>query len=228
MNYGRAFSYVTEDPEWFKKVGIGMLIMLIPLIGQLAVFGWSMEMMRRIIHDEPEMLPDWDDFGKYLGNGFKELVVGLVYALPILVVYGCSLATIFSLTYAAGSAGSDSSMGQALGGAAGLGFICMYCGIFLFAAITALLMPPATGILAATGEIGAALRVKNVIALLRGAIGPYILSLLMIALVAPIASSLGFIACGLGTLFALTYIRLVIAHLFGQAYKIAKASTPSA
>jgi len=45
-------------------------------------------MMRRIIHDESETLPDWSDFGKYLGNGFKELVVGLVYASPIVVVMG--------------------------------------------------------------------------------------------------------------------------------------------
>lgn len=227
MNYGRAFSYITEDPEWLKKVGIAMLVMLIPVIGQIVVFGWTLEMMRRVINDEPETLPDWDDFGKYLGNGFKEFVVRLVYALPIVLFYCCYFVSFLGLTAVAGNAGSDSDAGQALGGVALFSMICLYCGLFVFILVAALLTPPATGILAATGELGAALRIGNVFALLRAAVGPYLLSLLILALVAPLASSIGSIACGIGAFFALSYILLVSAHLFGQAYKIAK-STQSA
>lgn len=223
MNFGRAFSFVQEDPEWLKKVGIATLVMLIPIVGQIAVAGWSLELMRRVIHDEPEMLPEWSDFGKYLSNGFKELVIGLAYALPAILVYGCGFAAIFGLAAAAGGS-SDSSSSDAMGGVAGVAMMCMYCVFILFIIVAALLVPPATGILAATGELGAAFRFPQVFAVLRAAIGPYVLSLLLIALTAPILSSIGSIACGIGALFAVAYVRVVSGHLFGQAYKIAQAN----
>jgi uncharacterized membrane protein len=40
MDFGRAFSFVFEDPDWLKKVAIAGLVMLIPVIGQLVVLGW--------------------------------------------------------------------------------------------------------------------------------------------------------------------------------------------
>ena len=101
MNYGRAFTYVTEDPEWLKKVGIAMLVMLIPVIGQITVFGWSLEMMRRVIHEEPEVLPDWSEFGKYVGNGLrnwwlrlKPRVVALALAVANTMLPGVPVAAV--------------------------------------------------------------------------------------------------------------------------------------
>ncbi len=41
MEFGKAFTYVFEDKDWLKKIGIAALVSLIPLIGQLIVMGWS-------------------------------------------------------------------------------------------------------------------------------------------------------------------------------------------
>lgn len=223
MNFGRAFAYVTEDPEWLKKVGIAMLVMLIPILGQIAVGGWSLEIMRRVINDEPEVLPEWNDFGKYMSNGFKELVIGLVYALPAILIYGCGAAAIVGFGMVVSNSGGDASTSDTMGGAIAFTTLCTNCLLCLFIVIAALLIQPATGKFVATGELSAAFHFAEIFGLLRAAIGPYVLSILLIALVAPIAASLGSIACGVGSLFALAYIRAVSSHLFGQAYKIARA-----
>lgn len=228
MNYGRAFSFVQEDPEWLKKLVIAALVFLIPVVGQLAVAGWSLEIMRRVISDEPELLPDWSDFGKYLGNGFKELVVGIVYALPALIVYGCGFGITFGLIAATGSAADSSGSGSDAAGVmsslVALSYGCTYCVFILLLIVTALLVPPATGLLAETGELGPAFRFGEVFALLRNALGPYLISLLILLLLAPILASIGSVACGVGALFAAAYVRVVSGHMFAQAYKIAKAN----
>lgn len=228
MNYGRAFSFIQEDPEWLKKVAIAMLIMLIPIVGQITVGGWSLELMRRVIKDEPEILPDWSEFSTYLMLGFKELVVGLVYALPALIFYGCGWGITIALVGvtggAADSSGSGSDAAGIMSGITALSYGCTYCVFILLIIVTTLLVPPASGLLAENGDLSAAFRFRDVTGLLRAAIGPFLISILIVLLIAPIASSIGSIACGIGSLFALSYMRLVSAHLFGQAYKIAKAN----
>jgi hypothetical protein len=222
MNFGRAFTYVTEDPEWLKKVIIAALIILIPLVGGLAVMGWGLEINRRIITGETEILPAWDNFGGFIMNGLKELVVAIVYLLPAILIYGCAAAAIVGVTTftSSGDSGNSDTMGSAIA----ILTMCMYCFCILFLIIGALLIAPATSVLAETGEIGAALRFGHIFALLRAAIGPYVLSILVVGLAASVGASIGSIACGVGALFVAAYIRAVSSHLYAQAYKIAKAT----
>ena len=223
MNYGRAFSFVTQDPDWFKKVIIAALVLLIPVVGSFAFMGWGLEINRRVSSGETELLPEWNDFGGFIILGLKELVVTLVYMLPTLLVYGCGMAAFLGIGAATGGS-SDSSNGDAMASVL-LGTMgCMYCFMFLFAITGALLLAPASSVLAETGEISAALRFGHIFGLLRSAIGPYILSLLLLGLAASVASSIGSIACGVGALFAAGYMRAVGSHLYAQAYKIAKGT----
>jgi len=41
MDFGKAFSFVFEDEDWIKKIGVGGLISLIPVIGVFLVLGWG-------------------------------------------------------------------------------------------------------------------------------------------------------------------------------------------
>jgi hypothetical protein len=220
MDFGRAFSYVTEDSEWFKKVGIAALVLLIPVIGPFVLAGWALEITRRVINDELQPLPAWDNFGEYLINGLKETVISIVYLLPAILVYGCGVGTFAGLTAAAGN--MDGSTQETLATVAMGSMFCMYCFLFLFIIIGMLLLPPAIGTFAATGQLGAAFRFGEIFGLLRAAIGPYIISLIILSLAASVLTSIGSIACGVGALFAAAYIRAVSGHMYGQAYKIAK------
>jgi len=89
------------------------------------------------------------------------------------------------------------------------------------------MVPPALGNLASTDELGAAFRFGEVFGLLRAAIGPYLLSLLIIAVTALVLSPIGVLLCGIGVLLTSAYLQLLSGHLYGQAYKVAKAAAPA-
>ena len=90
MDFGRAFSFVFDDEDWVKKVGIGGLLSLIPIIGIFVVLGWGLEITKRVIKGDAEVLPDWTDFGGYLTKGFLVFLIAFVYTLPVLLIQGCS------------------------------------------------------------------------------------------------------------------------------------------
>jgi hypothetical protein len=219
MNFGRAFTYVAEDPDWLKKVGIAAVVVLIPVIGSIVLMGWGLEITRRVINNEAQPLPDWSDFGGLLSKGFKAFVAALAYVFPILLIYGCGL----SLTIGIAAAAGNSNNSDAVGGIATAAMLCMYCFIILFALVAALLIPPAFGNIAATDQLGAAFRFNEVFGLLRAAIGPYILSILAIGITAMVLSPIGSAICGIGVLATTAYITTVSSHLYGQAYLTAKA-----
>lgn len=219
MNFGRAFTYAFEDPEWLKKVGIAALVILIPVIGGIVLMGWGLEITRRVINNDPQPLPDWSNFGSFLSNGFKELVTVIAYLLPVIVIYGCGITLTIGIAAAAGN--NDNS--NAASGIATVVMLCMYCFVILFALAAGLLIQPALGNLAATGELSAAFRFNEVFGLLRAAIGPYLLSILAIALAAIILSPIGSAICGIGVLATSAYLTTLSSHLHGQAYNAAKA-----
>ena len=49
MEFSRAFSYVFEDSDWFKKIALAALVSLIPIIGQIFLIGWALEITSRVI-----------------------------------------------------------------------------------------------------------------------------------------------------------------------------------
>src|SRR3972149_6471966 len=71
IDLGLAFSFPFADKDWFKKLIIPGLIGLIPLIGQIAFYGWWVEVTRRVIRQQPDPLPDFSDFAGYLTDGLK-------------------------------------------------------------------------------------------------------------------------------------------------------------
>ena len=74
MEFGTPFSYPFKDPNWFKKFILPGLCMLIPVIGQFVLMGWMVEIVRRVINDIPDLLPELD-FGSQLGKGFQTWVI---------------------------------------------------------------------------------------------------------------------------------------------------------
>ncbi len=217
MNFGLAFSYPFQDADWLKKVGIAAVVLLIPLLGPIVVLGWSLEIMRRVINDDPQPLPDWDDFGGFVAKGFQAFVVQLAYALPVILVVICGQIAIIVPTSLAGEID-----GEAAGIIVSALMLCVSCFAIIFGLAAAAITPAALGNLAATGELGAAFRFNQVFGLLRAAVGPYILSVLLIGGVAILLSPIGSLICGIGALITSAYIAALSGHLYGQAYKIAK------
>jgi hypothetical protein len=220
MEFGRAFSYITEDAGWLKKVGIAALISLIPLIGQIMVLGWGMEITRRVINKDPEPLPTWDDFSGHLSRGFQAFVISFAYMLPVILISSCSNLALPLLDQS-----GDTS--QALLTALGVVTACLGCFSAIYGLAVGVVLPAALGNFAATGELGAGFRFAEVFGLVRAATGPYLLVLLG-SMISGFIASLGLILCIVGVYFTLAFAMAINAHLYGQAYSAAKAAQATA
>lgn len=218
MEFGKAFSYVFEDQDWLKKVGIAALIFLIPLVGQIIVGGWALEITRRVIRRDPAPLPDWTDFGDYVMKGLQVFVIGFAYSLPIILVSICQQA----VNFVGMDSGDDAVMTGVL-----VVVICLSCVIFLYGIFMGLVLPAALGNFAAKGEFGAAFRFGEVFGLVRAAPVAYLLVLLG-SFVSGLIAMLGLIACIIGILATLAYAMAINAHLQGQAYLQATSAAPAA
>jgi hypothetical protein len=210
MEFGKAFTFAFDDREWLKKLLIAGLITLIPIIGQITVLGWSLEITKRVINHDPEPLPDWSGFGDYLVRGLKMFVVSLVYMLPLILLSIC-----FSIP--AGMAGDNNSDMQSV---ISILSICFSCVIVLYSIAASVLLIPAFGRLAATGDISSAFRFGEVIALLRANPGAFVIALIGV-LISGVLASLGLILCVIGVIFTQAWAMAINGHLYGQAYNAA-------
>jgi hypothetical protein len=84
---GSGFSIPFRDPEWPAKVVVQALILLIPIFGQIAAYGWMLEYMDNLAQGRP-LLPS---AGFRLGRGVQLwvplLVWGLVISVPSIVIF---------------------------------------------------------------------------------------------------------------------------------------------
>lgn len=86
MDFVRAITYPFDDEEWLKKLGLGFLIALIPVVGVMTLYGWMLEITKRVKMNDPQPLPDWSDFGEYLRKGFMLFLGVLIYTLPVILL----------------------------------------------------------------------------------------------------------------------------------------------
>lgn len=209
MDFGKAFTYPFQDPDWAKKILIPALVLLIPIVGQITVLGWALDVTRRVLRRDPSPLPEFD-FGKNLSDGFKGFVIGLVYAIPIFIF-------IIPPIIVSATAGSDGGNMESLGPVAIIVMVCCYGLMILYSLVLNIVLPAAMANFVAKENLSAGLRFSEVFGLVRAAPGPYLLVLLGIILAGMIAG-LGSIVCAIGVVATTAYAYAVQGHLYGQAY----------
>lgn len=207
MDFGLAFSFVFKDPDWFKKVVIVALIGLIPIIGQLVVLGWGLNIAKRVMNRDPNPLPDVD-FGADLGRGFFAFIIGFVYTLPISVVSGI----LAGVDTAIANSSSD-----AAAAAISVVSICFGLFSFVYGIAAGLVLPAAYTNYLAKDSLGAGFELGVIFAQVRANLGTYFMVLLG-TIVAGIIAPLGIIACGIGVLLTYAYSLAIMGHLYGQAH----------
>ena len=221
MDIGKAFTFVFDDEDWIVKiliaaaillVGILLGILVIPAIVAGALLaGYSVEITRRVIQGDPQALPEWDNWGEMLADGIKVIVIGIVYALPVIILSVC-------LGIPMGILAEDAE------GLVSLLSVLLSCLNFLWAIVMSLLLPAAIAFYAAAGELSAAFRFGEVFAFVRDNLKTYLITFLM-SWVASFVGGLGSIVCGVGVLVTSPYGWMVTGHLYGQAYLEAAGQT---
>ncbi len=217
MDIGRAFTFVFDDEEWIKKILVGGLLSLIPLVGSFIVYGYMLEIVSRVYSDAEEPLPQWDDMGGYLARGFFLWIGVLIWFLPVTLLIGC-VAVV--LIVAGGSTGQDAAV--AISTIAAIGLI----GVMLFVILiwSVIVMPIILGRYAVKRSFGAMFQFGEIMGDIRQIGAMPILILLVIYFIAGFIGQLGFIACFVGIIFTSFYANVVTAHGAGQVYRRTLAS----
>jgi len=230
MDIGKAFTFVGDDPKWVSKLAIGgglvlaMTLLIFTVVGWLfplaIIFGYLMQVTRNVIAGEQRTLPEWENWGLLMSDGFKAFGVVLILALPILLVGLLTSVPAAVLNATSGGEGSAAGVGLSLLGLLGA------CLLIPLSVLYALLFPIALGRYAATGNIGASLRFGELFSILRGNFVNYLLIFLLTGFVTGTIAQLGVIACVIGVFFTIFYAYLVNHHLYGQAYAKAVGTQP--
>lgn len=203
MDIGLALTYITRDREWIKKVAIGGLISLIPIVGSFVLYGYALRILRNVVNAVEQPLPEWNDFGGDLVNGFLAAVGVFLWGLPLFVLFFC-----FSIL------GSLSDTGSLL---SFLAFCLLYPLLIVYFAV----VPPIIlGRFAMSGNnFSTMLQFNEVIQQIQSVKPANYVMLFVLALVCSILAPLGLIACFIGVIFTSAYANYALAHGAGQLYR---------
>ncbi len=222
MDFGKAFTFMFEDPDWLRKLAIGTVVglvgmllspLLIGIIPLLAALGYTVDVVRNVMNGSERPLPEWEDWSGFLARGFKVCAAIFVWALP---------AILLAIPLTIGSILTDQGQG---GEAIGLTIVaCGSCLLLLWALFVTLLTPAIYARIAATDRLSSAFEFGRLWGYTRDNLGNIIVALLLVnivvGLIAAVIAGLGVIALVIGLIvsipFATLWQYLVQAHLFGQ------------
>jgi len=88
LNITSACLFITKDPEWRRKIFIGGLVLLIPLVGWTMLLGYRKVAVNRLWLKSEPLLPEWkNNFIHYFIEGFKCSLIIFIYLLPATVLF---------------------------------------------------------------------------------------------------------------------------------------------
>ncbi|MFN7973802.1 MAG: DUF4013 domain-containing protein [Acidobacteriota bacterium] len=167
MDFGKNFSYVTEDEAWIKKVLIAGLPLLVPclnIVWMFAVVGFLKKLFLNVVAGEERPIPEWDDFGGYIMSGLKSIVVPIGYMAPFFVLMILSYGTSFALAI------------MKVPGLAILPMICMWCISFPIGLLINIMLPVGLMRYWTTDSYGEAFKFGAVIGFVKANLGSYLIS----------------------------------------------------
>ncbi|MCZ6529598.1 MAG: DUF4013 domain-containing protein [Chloroflexi bacterium] len=208
MDFGLAFSFPFQDEKWIEKIVIAAVIGIIPIVGWFALLGWSIEIGRRVINGEEQVLAEWTDFGGLLTLGFKAWLATLVFSIPLIIVW----IPVGIFTAVAGSVEGDAGTTIIT-----LISFCAICLTLIYGIALLFALPASYGRLASTDGLGEALNFRELWKIVSNAPSAYLIVLLGY-LAAGFIAPLGSILCLVGVFLTTAYAMAVEGHLLGQAY----------
>jgi hypothetical protein len=213
MDVSRAFSFVFTDPRWVVKLLIGGLMVLFSflIVPALIGVGYAAQVIRDVMNEREQGLPEWSDLGRYLADGARLAVIYIAYVLPFMALF-----LLVAIGLAVGAATSRSGQLADAGIFAIIGTI--YCLAPLYSLLLYFLAPAFIGHYLATNQLGAAFRFGELVTIVRRNLSDFLVVALLYLAVSMLAS-FGIVLCFVGVFFTSFYAYLVWAHLIGQAYR---------
>ena len=218
IDFGRSFTYVSEDPDWLKKVLIGGLFGLacMVLVGIPFVLGYFSRTLRNVAAGTRPELPEWDDLGGLFEEGLRLTVVYLLYTLGVLVVLGVFGAALLVPVFLASGSGKGR---DALAAVSALGIVALYGVIMLVSLALAIYLPAALARSALRGSVADGFAWRENFAFITANLANYALSLVSY-LVAGFLAQFGVLLCCVGVFPAAFWSYLVLASALGQTARL--------
>jgi len=215
MDIGKSFGFMFKDESWVSRVLIGGLLGLVPILN-FVIYGYMLEVIKNVSEDRELPLPTWDDFGGKFMRGLMVVIAGLIYSIPLIVIWVVYFVAVMLM---GGVASSGEQMSNAGGG---LFLVCgiPVCCISLIYGIVVYLFIMCPGLMryADSGEFGVFFRFAENFKLATANLGQYVVMLLVI-LVASLAGIVGVVVFCIGVLFTSFWTLLVTGHLLGQYWR---------
>jgi hypothetical protein len=200
---GDSFEYTKEGlmGKWVKWLLL-IVISIIPIVNFI-MYGYLMEIFRGA-----RAAPELDDYARLFIDGLKLFVVGLIYAIPLIVVY----VLIFGASFALMASGSDTAA------AAGVGTMMIGLLIVFILGIAIALFEVIGAIrLARTDSFGEAFNFSAILAHIgRIGWGPYIAALVVVLVAIVVVEVVLSIIPILGWLLLL--VLMPAFYIFGARY----------
>jgi hypothetical protein len=203
MDIGASFGYMFQDEDWIKKIVIGGIVGIIPIVN-FAAIGYMIQIIRNVRAGQPLPLPEWDEFGQYFMDGLWIFLIILVWSIPALVV-ACLQ----------GIGGAAVANNDQMANTYGVISVCLSCLIGLWSLIVGIFFPAIMIRFAEVGDFMAGFRFGELFNFISLNVGSYVIVLVLIW-VASLIASLGVILCVIGVLFTQFWAYLVSGHLMGQ------------
>ena len=209
LDIGKSLTYMFEEDGWVNKfvIAVVMTLLSIFIIPGIILQGYVIEIIRRKRDNTVPLLPEWDDWGKYLKDGFNVVIASLVYALPIIIAAGVYLC--------AAIVRSDSNTGEMSGAAALIGF-CFSCVTILYVIPMIVFITAGIAEYAQTGQLSSFFNFRNFSVLKSGSDGnprkSFVIALVVSVLASMVAGFIPFVGQ--------TWYMLVQGHLMGQVLKM--------
>jgi hypothetical protein len=225
VNYGESFTFMFDDPDWIKKIGIGAGLTFFAMLGSLLVigvvlffplFGYMINIIQNVSRGDAQPLPEWDNWGDVFAKGGMLVVISLVYNIPTFLVLCAGAIAGGGLMALSGGDETGASIAILL-------LVCTSCLTILISLAANLLLPGAIIRYARYENLSQAFKVGEVFRFLSENVGTYIIVILLLSVAGFIANTVGALTFGIGMLVALPWSYMVTGHLFGQLARLDRA-----
>ena len=225
LDFGRCFAFVTDDPDWVKKILIGGVFFLLSLVlvGIFFVSGYWARFVRGVAAGQPRPMPEWDDLGGIFNDGLRLVALGFacfVGLFAVVLLIACPIGLVFGGLASVSHSGDAREALQALGG---IGGFLIYGVFILLSFAMSLVLPAAAARVALKSDLAAGFDYRAIFTFIRLNIGNYLLSLVVMIL-AHFLSQFGAIVCCVGYFPAAFWAYLTLGYAIGETVRLNPAS----
>lgn len=216
MNFERAFRYLFDDKDWLSKAGLGLVIMMVPILN-FAWIGYQVQIIRNVRKNEAVILPTWDDLGKKFMDGLMIALAGLIYALPILLIACLPMAFILVPALAGGN---EDIFSLLVTGSMAV-YSCLFCLFMLYALLISLLSPMIQVFYAKEGTFAACFKIQDFFQTLGRYAGPFFtIWLVSLGINIGVSLAISIVGAVVGWVPIIGQLVLLVLGLAGSAYAI--------